>query len=472
MAASALAIGLALAANGQDVRLFQDSDIRAIKDYWSQPGRYVKEPAKNPNGPWVVRLTPEGSIWLWNYNKARGLGKTNPEVTPGAQNADQVDWESWINAKVAFDRYRAAIEVAEQNAKELGVTPDAPQGEVAEDPGPAPEALTELAGTPPAFAAAVRPTNYRVSFDDGFSLSYTDQVPVRARYAYLRFQNGVSVDGKKIGESMDRLFKLAGLSDTERRVMSAVSPLEGGFDGINTYDTGYVSIGFIQFACLSGGAGSLGGVLKAEKAASPEAFANDFRRFGIDVTDSGKLACVDVDGGNEFQGTDAARRIIYDKRLTAVFQRAGQLSDAFKVAQLQCAKSMYYPADDKLKINTQDGTIECRVGDVVRSEAGLATLMDRKVNTGGLGSLSSVVQCVANDTGASSVDELAAHEMEIIEAMAYRKDFLAEASLSQPFGMHRAASQNSRHGDRKPKPKPADPPKTPPTHQPDASSGR
>lgn len=471
MAANALTIGLALLSQGQDARLFNDSDVKAVTAYWSQPGRYAKEPLKDPRGPWTVRLTPEGSLWLWNYNKARGLGKTNPEVTPGPQSVDEIDWEAWINAKVAYDRYQAAIKVSELNAKELGVTPDAPAGDSVDDPGLMPPGLLDLMGDPPDFAAAVRPTTYTVNFDDGLTLGYTDQVPVRPRYAYFRFPMGVSANGKKITESMNRLFKLAGLSDTERHVMSAVSPLEGGFDGINTYDTGFVSVGLIQFACLSSGGGSLGAVLQLEKAASPDAFRSDFHRFGVDVTDSGKLDCLDTDTGQEMQGPDAAKRIIDDKRLTAVFQRAGQMSDAFKVAQLQAARQMYYPADDKLTISLPDGALECRVGDIIRSEAGLATLMDRKVNTGNLGQLASVVQGVAQDSGAKTVDELASKEADIIASMSFRKDFLADASLSQPGGIARDTIIGSRHGDRKPKPaKPKSPRKPEPKPSSDEGS--
>lgn len=452
-----ISLGLALISTGQDAQLFNDSERASIVSYWSAPGRYAKSDFKNPRGPWVVRLTPEGSQWLWNYNKARGLSKTNPLTDPGALSSDQVEWEKWIDAKVAFDRYQAAVKASELNAKDLNVSPDAPSTDSVDDPGPMPQALNDLAGDAPSFAAPVKPTNYTISFDDGTTIQYKDAVDMRPRYAYYRATQGVQSAGAKLriqSDEIARLCEMAGLSETERHVMAAVSPLEGGFDSVNTYDTGYVSVGFIQFACLQGGAGSLGAVLKREKDAKPDSFAADFRRFGIDVTDSGKLDCVDPVSGNEVVGTDAAKAIIEDKRLTAVFQRAGQKSDAFRVAQLQTAKSMYYPSEDLVPVSTPDGTVKCKVCDLVHSEAGMAILMDRKVNTGNLNPMPSIVAGVMQDAGLQSIEDLAAHELEIVQALILRKDFLSDPNLSQPTGARRAASKNSRHGDRKPRPKP------------------
>ena len=105
--------------------------------------------------------------------------------------------------------------------------------------------------------------------------------------------------------------------------MRAVSILEGGFDSVNTYDTGYVSVGFIQFASLKEGGGSLGAVLKNFKAADPLAFASDFHRFGVDVDETGHLVVVDPTSGAVATGAEANARIIEDKRLIAVFGRAG-----------------------------------------------------------------------------------------------------------------------------------------------------
>jgi hypothetical protein len=76
-------------------------------------------------------------------------------------------------------------------------------------------------------------------------------------------------------------------------------------------------------------------------------------------------------------------RVIEDKRLTAVFQRAGRKSEAFRVAQIKTARASYWPAGDPVQITLPNGkTISGVVSDFIKSEAGLATLLDRKVNTG------------------------------------------------------------------------------------------
>ncbi|MBI1757124.1 MAG: hypothetical protein HYR64_08475 [Fimbriimonas ginsengisoli] len=457
MLTRAIAIGIAATLGGGHAAFFSDGDRSAVLGYWSAPGRYQQEPTDRPGFTWKVRLTPEGSKWLWDYDRARGLSKTNPLVDPEPMTAREAEWEAWIEGAMAWDRWQASMRASELNAQDVGVRPDAPDGVPAPDPGPMPDDLKALVGEMPATAAAVRPLRHSVAFDDGLSLSYVDQVPVRPRYRYFRFGAGVTTQGQAVGKmpaaERARLMAAAGLNAGEQRVMMAVSPLEGGFDSVNTYDTGLVSVGFIQFAALQAGAGSLGEVLLGEKRDAPEAFAADFHRFGIDVDDRGALVALDLATGREFSGQEAARAIIEDKRLTAVFQRAGRVSNAFRVAQLRAARRMYYPADDLVPVRTGDATIKLRVGDVVRSEAGMATLMDRKVNTGNLNPLPDLLSGLARDLGITNADEFAAHEMEIIEAMSFRRDFLAEASLTQPNGP-RAYSKSSRHGAR---PRPADP---------------
>jgi hypothetical protein len=52
---------------------------------------------------------------------------------------------------------------------------------------------------------------------------------------------------------------------------------------VNTYDTGYVSIGFIQFITLADGHEDLARVMAEEKASYPQDFQNDFHRLGMDI---------------------------------------------------------------------------------------------------------------------------------------------------------------------------------------------
>ena len=45
---------------------FTEAEKTAIVDYWSQSGRYEARAVgeKTGEGPWQVRTTPEGSVWI------------------------------------------------------------------------------------------------------------------------------------------------------------------------------------------------------------------------------------------------------------------------------------------------------------------------------------------------------------------------------------------------------------------------
>ncbi|MEQ1932829.1 MAG: hypothetical protein ABL962_02970, partial [Fimbriimonadaceae bacterium] len=424
---------------------FNDSEKGKIQAYWSGQDRYkIGTPEAHKNAPYQVRLTPEGSLWLWAYNQKRGLGKVFQ--TPAPQNESQREWETWIENKVAYDRYVAQIGANVTN-KALGFSeqPTAP----VPSPGPVPEGLRFLVGDAPLFASAVQPNLHEVCFHDGVTLRLTDNPAMRPRYAYYRWSEGVMSGGTQVKKlpqaTLDTLFAKAGVGDSVQRVMKAVSLLEGGFDSINTYDTGFVSVGFIQFACLSKGAGSLGSVLLKLKQTDASAFNTDFRQFGIDVTSDGQLVALNLATAETTTGLDAAKMIIKDKRLIAVFQRAGQVSDAFKVAQLQVAKDQYYPEQDSVILSLGNQPVTAKVSDFVKSEAGIATLMDWKVNTGKLGDLVGKANAIVRSNGLKSVSELAEFEADLVRQMRFRKDFLGDETLSQPVAKkHRPTSKSSR----------------------------
>lgn len=428
----------AFGAVGAQAAFFDNEERFQIVAYWNADERYTVScpPEGLKKGPWQVRLTPQGSQWLWDYNKARGLGKVNPTIDAGPQTPEQVAYERWIDAKVAYDRYLAALEAQSRNEEFLGAKPPLDVKAV-HDPGPMPTGLQKLMGSAvPLFASAVQPFWHTIVFDDGMKLEFADNVAMRPRYAYYRFSDGVMSGGASVRKmpqaELDELFKRAGIAPPEQRIMKAVSLLEGGFDSVNTYDTGFVSVGFIQFACLQAGAGSLGQVLLDQKQTDPTAFDRDFRRFGLDVTPSGSLVALDPGSATEFVGAEAARTIIRDKRLIAVFQRAGRISTPFRVSQLRVAKAHYYPANDVVTVEIGGRRIQARVGDIVRSEAGMATLMDRKVNTGKIDPFPAALANVMASYGLSSPLEAASFEYRLISSVRWRKDYLADNSLSKP----------------------------------------
>lgn len=426
---------VAASASSQAQIYFSQEERAQVLEYWSSQDRYRTSPLSDASvkGTWRVRLTPEGSQWLWSYSRLIQPEKVSPSQDVRPLTAQQKTWEAWVNRKVAWDNWKAAKDAYGRNKAEGASSPD-PAGPEPQRPGNKPSDLRLAA--PPSFANIVQPFLHQVQFDDGTQLSYQDNVGMRQRFAYYRFADGVQSFGQKVKEmsptELASLAREAGVSDSDLKVLNSVSLLEGGFDSLNTYDTGYVSVGMIQFAALQGGSGSLGRVLLRMKQRSPQEFAQNFRRFGLEVTPSAELAALCPTSGAEFIGAQAAQKIIMDKRLASVFQRAGRVSREFKVAQLMIAKEMYHPASDTIKVRAGGRSWNVRVAEVFRSEAGIATLMDRKVNTGKLGSLDAVASSMVMRAGLDRPEDLALLEHDLIQAMKYRKDYLSDPTLTKP----------------------------------------
>lgn len=415
--------------------LLSDAERAQIIGYWNESGRYEIGPRDGAvkDGAWAVRLTPDGSAWLWRYQRFVVKQPLPPTAKGDLQpaSADAQKWESWVRAKLAFDRWRAAQDAARLNGKNV------PAESAPIFPGLIPAALEKGVGDPPPLAAAVAPRKFTVRFDDGYIAQYHDHVaPGNPRYPYYRFADGVNSDGvslRKIPSAeIEKLFACAGMTLFEAHVMRAVSLLEGGFDSINTYDTGFVSVGFIQFASLAEGAGSLGELMRFYKRSDAEHFNADFRRFGLDVEGDGTLIAIDSMTGAETRGAAANLKIIFDKRLIAVFQRAGKVSEAFQIAQLRQAKIRFYPADFKIGFALNGQPISGVVSDIIKSEAGMATLMDRSVNVGNIRLLNTVLPQLMSEKHLTTFSQLSPFEREIIKRMKWREDFLADASLTQP----------------------------------------
>lgn len=425
----------ALALQAPDTPLFTETERAAIVSFWSQPGLYTVSapPEVATRGPWDVRLTPDGSRWLWGYQRTIGKGKTPPTQDLKAT-GDHAEWEKWIDARVTYDRAIAQAAADTANAQALGHKPPTPAEAV--HPGLPPIGLVEALGAPPAMAACVAPLCHTIRLPGCDPIVYVDHTRMRPRYAYYRSDAGVMSGGTPLRKmkpaDLDALFGKCGMGASEARVMRAVSLLEGGFDAVNTYDTGFVSIGFIQFITGEAGNGSLLEVLRREKADDPTAFGVDFHSCGIDVSATGLLVAVDPSSGVEMVGADAVRAVVRDKRLTALFQRAGQVSDAFRCAQVKVAWTHYWPADERVPVTIGSEVVQVRAGDVVRSEAGLATLYDRKVNTGNIAALGDAISRVVAAHGLKSALDAQEYEREIVAAVTYRTNFLEDRSLGRP----------------------------------------
>ncbi|MCA1596330.1 MAG: hypothetical protein LC772_07895, partial [Chloroflexi bacterium] len=204
-----------------------------------------------------------------------------------------------------------------------------------------------------------------------------------------------------------------------------------------------ISIGFIQFISGTEGNGSLLQVLAREKAERPADFESDFARYGINVGDGGVLVVVDPATGAELSGPAAVQKTIADKRLTAPFQRAGRHSAAFRTAQIEMAKAIYWPADDPVSVTIGGTALTGKISDVIHSEAGMATLFDRKVNTGTTALINDVLTRVIAERHLTALAQAAPFEREIVADLKYRTDFLQDPSLSQPAPLPEDAAGNA-----------------------------
>lgn len=517
------------------IPLFTEEERKAVAAYWSAPNRYRVEPSPDVSPTWRGRAWIEEGrkpltgaaraqfdAWLtrrqaydaWTLGGRKGAGPPAPGTPPGGlpappsplhalertnitvagsawhwryapllrerreaksdpASAEAAAWESWVAQRVAYEKGRAG------------------GGPEAAPPGPMPPSLKAALGEPPPLFERVRPQRYTVTFapeDAPAPFVYTDTILFGDRYAYYRSANGVVRYGRPLKDyaaeekaRLDALFAKAGRDTLERNVLKAVSRLEGGFEAVNTYDTGFVSIGFIQFITAREGRGSLAAVLQQHKSADPADFQATFRRFGIDVTPDAMIAVVDPKSGDELVGEEAVRKIIDDKRLTAVFERAGN-RDGFRLAQVLVARARYWPGEDvvtvpRATVYEQQGgqtapkalivvygeadaaaqtqvaatrqaerqkadpeyrswveteTLTAPVSALVRSEAGMATLMDRKVNRGNLRGINEAAAAILRGGTLKRLEDVAKHERELVNAMKYRADFLADTTLTQP----------------------------------------
>ena len=326
------------------------------------------------------------------------------------------------------------------------------RGRAPEVPGPTPHELKGLGKAPSGYR---RIHQYEVRLPGEKELYTFEDKPTSPSYEYLRQETGVSRRGKKVGEEIsdkdkkiekerraeyiNDLFKDAGITDPEEvQVMKRVSLQEAGFEGINTYDTGYVSVGFIQFATGEKGRGSLATVLLEMKKseAGKKDFEKYFHNMGVDVIEINSktreiVAVTNIDpetgeelhGGNAIlYGERAVKAIIQNKRLTTAFISAGKQSRAFRIAQIKTAYDMYFktPLTRVTSIKFENVTIDNLTPEmVVKTPAGWAALMDKEVQFGNIGGrfVKACQHVIAKYKGQiTTVKDLACFEREIIEA--------------------------------------------------------
>lgn len=186
-------------------------------------------------------------------------------------------------------------------------------------------------------------------------------------------------------------YEKIGLNTDQARALKYVSEHEGKFDAINSYDRALFSYGFIQFA---GGNRGLAPTIALYKHLYPNAFAQQFERYGIDVEYSiangdiqkAQLAVFDPRVQRWLRRISAETLLKNDKRLTALFIRAAYDTN-MQQAQIESAVRRYViPAlDIKFSKHLKVGDkIVLTAGQpitlAIRSVKGVTALIDLSVN--------------------------------------------------------------------------------------------
>ncbi|MBK7870275.1 MAG: peptidoglycan-binding protein [Saprospiraceae bacterium] len=200
---------------------------------------------------------------------------------------------------------------------------------------------------------------------------------------FKKYKKGIFTVGNQLIanfiETKRDLLQELDLSQSSLNVMLAVSENEGNLDAINTWDNSFMTFGIFQWTLGSDSAsGELPALLKKIKEKEPQAFADYFALFGIDVhaaTDNtyGFISYKDAKV-NTSAAKDRFRFPIWGFR----FWSAGQ-DDRIKAIQIEHAmsrlKNFYW--HNKFNINS------FMLSQIITSEYGVGLILDNHVNRPG-----------------------------------------------------------------------------------------
>jgi LAS superfamily LD-carboxypeptidase LdcB len=215
----------------------------------------------------------------------------------------------------------------------------------------------------------------------------TNRITLRdhVRSGYTESEAGVSFRGSASPDAIPAADYVAlGLTADQAAALRFVSRHEGNFDAINTYDRAVVSVGFIQFA---GGGRGLGPYLALLRSRQPAVFRRVLGEQGIEIefsvsggeVDSHRVAVLDPDGRRVLRGADAEAAVRGNKRLTTAFILSGRERDV-QLVQIEAAIRDYVTA--ALGERVTWGSASAPLGDLLRSQKGMAALFDRAIQEG------------------------------------------------------------------------------------------
>jgi len=248
---------------------------------------------------------------------------------------------------------------------------------------------------------ALERTVYSIDIE-GETVRLYDRVDAYA----TKFENGLVEANRAVQAKLDDVLAGTALSESNKKILRAISDNESGdapWSSVNTYDRAVLTWGLVQWT--GGSHSDLTAALTTIKTVAPDAFAERFEKYGIDVVDD-QLVMTGADGSTT-TGDAAALGIMHSATLSAVMSRAGldakiQQAEVAAAAEQQIMRPLRTtfdvdgpPSDgDKgkdakdeaahgKKAAKQKGhTVTLRFGDVLTSEFVAGLFADRVVNAG------------------------------------------------------------------------------------------
>ncbi len=219
-----------------------------------------------------------------------------------------------------------------------------------------------------------------VVFHDGVKSSFSDPT----------YTKGVSFVGSQVHKIPAAYYQGLGVSPKLARILEFVSSHEGNYDSINSYDKAIFSWGFVQFA---GGGRTLHTLLALMKYRNPDLFFDAFQRFGIDVEysygnerfdpNATRITVIVPEANTILRGVDAEKHIRDNKLLHGVFIRAGYDPDIAKLQVMMATYEFINPVlRRQITVPIAGAPTKVFIADIIRSDAGLAALIDMAINKG------------------------------------------------------------------------------------------
>jgi len=251
------------------------------------------------------------------------------------------------------------------------------------------DAVKAKIATTPFSPQAIERTIYNFEIDGG-SVTLSDRVESWA----TMFENGLVEADRAVHATLDDVLAKTSLSESNKKILGAISDNESAgapWSSVNTYDRAVLTWGLVQWT--GGSHSDLTAALTTIKSVAPDAFADRFEKYGIDVIDD-ELVITGADGST-VKGSAAARAIMQSPQLSAVMARAGQdanieQAEVVAAAQQQIIRPLAgtftvdAPKADgpTAKAKAKPERVRLRYSDVLTSEYAVGLFADQVVNSG------------------------------------------------------------------------------------------